>query len=71
MNNFDEIMQHMAKGGYRVHQEWGLMSDMPKQQLPVPGAAPDCPQIHEQPVLVDEGHARRMATHGAAGGRDE
>lgn len=68
MDKLDEIMQHMAKGGYRVHQDWGLMLDAPKGQLPVPIAAPDCPQIHEQPVLVDEGHARRTAPHGATGG---
>lgn len=65
MDNLADIMQHMAKGGYRLHQQWGLMADIPRRQIPMP----DTPVIDEQPALVDEGHARRTVPHGQAGGR--
>ena len=48
-------MQHMARGGYRIHQQWGLM-------------APASPPVGEQPVPTELGHARRTAPHGQATG---
>ena len=53
-----ELMQHMARGGYRLHQRWGLMQ-------------PESPPIEEQPEPVDVGHARRTAPHGPTGGCDK
>ncbi len=67
MTELSDYMQHMAKGGYRLHQQWGLMADIPRRQIPMPDAA----RIDEQPALVAEGHARRTAPHEQAGGRDE
>ena len=63
MDNLGEIMQYMAKGGYRLHQQWGLMSELRQ----IPGCPP---RSDEQPAPVDEGYARRTAPHGPAGGRD-
>ncbi len=34
--NKAELMQHMARGGYRIHQQWGLM-------------APASPPVDKQP----------------------
>ncbi len=53
-----ELMQHMARGGYRIHQSWGLME-------------PESSVIDEQPEPVDIGHARRTAPHGSPGGCDD
>ncbi len=52
--NRDELLQHMLRAGYRMHQRWGLMQ-------------PESPPIDEQPELVDIGHARRTAPHGLIG----
>lgn len=40
--NEAELMQHMAKGGYRVHQEWGLM-------------LPASPPVDKQPAVKQLG----------------
>ena len=56
--NRDELLQHMLRAGYRIHQSWGLMQ-------------PETPAINEQPEPVDIGDARRTAPHGPTGGCDE
>ncbi len=42
--NKAELMQHMARGGYRVHQEWGLMASVtpPVDEQPEPEQLGPC-----------------------------
>ena len=54
--NIAEIMQDMAKGGYRVHQ--ALM-------------APESPTVNDTEKAVIAGHDRRTTMHGPLGGCDE
>lgn len=54
--NLAEIMQEMAKGGYRVHKAL---------------IAPESPTIDDIEKALIAGHDRRTATHGPAGGCDD
>ncbi len=51
MTKLSDILQHMARGGYRLHKEWGLM-------------APESPTIDEGPDPTVASHKHRTAPHG-------
>ncbi len=53
--NRAEIMQHMAKGGYRIHQRL---------------SAPESPTIDDTEQALIAGHVRRTTMHGQSEGFD-
>jgi hypothetical protein len=41
MTELSDILQHMARGGYRLHKQWGLMEPEAAPATPEPIKAPD------------------------------
>ena len=57
--NKAELMQHMARGGYRIHQQWGLMAPAspPVGEQPEPEQLGPCtswgPETNPMPLRTD------------------
>ncbi len=55
MTELSDLMQYMAKGGYRLHQRQ---------------TAPESPTVNDTEKALIAGHVRRTAEHGPTGGVD-
>lgn len=66
MTELSDLLQHMARGGYRLHRQWGLMEPGAVLDTPEPVKTPQQP-----PVAPERPFDGTLTTPIPLGGKDE